>query len=273
MYTHCPHCDTCFRITSEQLKIARGSVRCGRCFGTFSALEHLVDEPPHPQATPPALSSAPQKKPAPPPKPTVKRERPAPIVTPKLTPALIPAEVPSAAVKARQPPVPVPASTTTAVTRPTPPQPTVISPVTTLPPEPKAGPAPKTEVTPPPIIELEGSSAAPAPSAPASKEGSEELLTSPPPDAQQPAHKKVWLWALATPLLVLLFIGQYAWFNLDSLSQKTSLRPALQTMCGLFSCDVPLIKSPHMVTLIERNVRNHPNRKQVLQVKIGRAHV
>jgi predicted Zn finger-like uncharacterized protein len=46
MYTHCPHCGTYFRVTSEQLKTANGDVRCGRCFGTFNALLHLVDEPP-----------------------------------------------------------------------------------------------------------------------------------------------------------------------------------------------------------------------------------
>ena len=46
MFTHCPHCDTCFRVTPEHLKAARGEVRCGRCFGTFNALEHLVDNPP-----------------------------------------------------------------------------------------------------------------------------------------------------------------------------------------------------------------------------------
>ena len=46
MYTHCPHCDTYFRITSAQLKSANGDVRCGRCFGTFNAIKNLADEPP-----------------------------------------------------------------------------------------------------------------------------------------------------------------------------------------------------------------------------------
>lgn len=46
MYTHCPHCDTYFRISSAQLKSANGDVRCGRCFGTFNAIKNLADEPP-----------------------------------------------------------------------------------------------------------------------------------------------------------------------------------------------------------------------------------
>ncbi|HHJ80300.1 MAG TPA: DUF3426 domain-containing protein [Candidatus Tenderia electrophaga] len=46
MYTHCPHCDTYFRISSEQIKSANGDVRCGRCFGSFNAIKNLADEPP-----------------------------------------------------------------------------------------------------------------------------------------------------------------------------------------------------------------------------------
>ena len=54
MYTHCPHCDTYFRVTSEQLKSAQGDVRCGRCYGTFNALESLVDQPPTTKPSAPA---------------------------------------------------------------------------------------------------------------------------------------------------------------------------------------------------------------------------
>ncbi len=46
MYTHCPHCDTYFRISSEQIKSANGDVRCGRCFGVFNAIKNLADKPP-----------------------------------------------------------------------------------------------------------------------------------------------------------------------------------------------------------------------------------
>ncbi|WP_165856181.1 DUF3426 domain-containing protein [Marinobacter sp. JSM 1782161] len=38
--TRCPHCDTRFRVTEEQLGIARGKVRCGNCMEVFNALEH-----------------------------------------------------------------------------------------------------------------------------------------------------------------------------------------------------------------------------------------
>ncbi|MBI3772513.1 MAG: DUF3426 domain-containing protein [Gammaproteobacteria bacterium] len=58
MLTRCPKCDTCFRVTPEQLKAARGDVRCGRCFNTFNALEHLENQDSE-GAAPPTLVPAP----------------------------------------------------------------------------------------------------------------------------------------------------------------------------------------------------------------------
>ena len=44
MLTRCTHCDTAFRITPEDLALARGRVRCGQCMRTFDALQKLTDE-------------------------------------------------------------------------------------------------------------------------------------------------------------------------------------------------------------------------------------
>lgn len=46
MLTRCPHCETTFRVTSEQLTVRQGSVRCGSCREVFNALESLADEMP-----------------------------------------------------------------------------------------------------------------------------------------------------------------------------------------------------------------------------------
>ncbi len=43
MLTRCPQCKTSFRITSAQLKTARGAVRCGSCLSIFKADENLVN--------------------------------------------------------------------------------------------------------------------------------------------------------------------------------------------------------------------------------------
>jgi predicted Zn finger-like uncharacterized protein len=41
MYTQCPHCQTCFRISEAHLKVANGKVRCGSCQEVFDATDHL----------------------------------------------------------------------------------------------------------------------------------------------------------------------------------------------------------------------------------------
>lgn len=41
--THCPNCQTCFKVTDEQLKLYNGKVRCGRCAFVFNALNHLIE--------------------------------------------------------------------------------------------------------------------------------------------------------------------------------------------------------------------------------------
>ena len=41
MKTRCPHCQTLFKITNEQLKIHSGQVRCGNCKKLFNAFDAL----------------------------------------------------------------------------------------------------------------------------------------------------------------------------------------------------------------------------------------
>lgn len=42
LQTQCPKCRTRFRVTDEQLGIAKGKVRCGHCMDVFNAVEHKV---------------------------------------------------------------------------------------------------------------------------------------------------------------------------------------------------------------------------------------
>ena len=43
LITDCPHCATRFRLTAEQLEIANGLVRCGKCINVFNAGENSLD--------------------------------------------------------------------------------------------------------------------------------------------------------------------------------------------------------------------------------------
>lgn len=88
MLTRCPHCQTTFRVTTEQLKVRQGRVRCGACQSVFDALETLADEPcfvppPAAEAPPPeevqagpSLKPPPEAVPEPPPEPEPEPEPP-----------------------------------------------------------------------------------------------------------------------------------------------------------------------------------------------------
>lgn len=51
MYTRCPACSTCFRVTDRHLAIAKGKVRCGQCQLVFNAPEHAIEDLPTATAT------------------------------------------------------------------------------------------------------------------------------------------------------------------------------------------------------------------------------
>jgi len=40
--TRCPNCNTLFKVTSGQLQLHEGKVRCGQCQAVFSGIEHLT---------------------------------------------------------------------------------------------------------------------------------------------------------------------------------------------------------------------------------------
>jgi len=45
LQTQCPHCQTRFRVTEEQLEVAKGRVRCGSCMKIFDAFENRIKKP------------------------------------------------------------------------------------------------------------------------------------------------------------------------------------------------------------------------------------
>ncbi|MDL2284517.1 zinc-ribbon domain-containing protein [Oxalobacter sp. OttesenSCG-928-P03] len=46
LITKCPHCQTTFRVTDDQLKLYDGAVRCGVCQQIFNGTDHIQTEPP-----------------------------------------------------------------------------------------------------------------------------------------------------------------------------------------------------------------------------------
>ena len=190
MYTHCPHCDTYFRITSAQLKSANGDVRCGRCFGTFNAIKNLADEPPS------TVDDS----------PTAEAEKPARNNT---TENIETTSLAEAVVETSQ-------DSKTAI---------------------------KHEHSQQLIEELQGQESI--------NHGTGKRLA----------------WALLSLPLAALLGLQYAYFNLNQLSQTPQYRPALANLCSLAGCKLPLLKSPRQIELAQRDIRAHASKNKVLVVK------
>lgn len=76
--TRCPDCLSTFRVVEDQLRVADGWVRCGRCGTMFSALKGRVDAE-APGAVAPAVPSLTTAPPPPPPAPPPPRPPPPPL--------------------------------------------------------------------------------------------------------------------------------------------------------------------------------------------------
>jgi predicted Zn finger-like uncharacterized protein len=59
-------------------------------------------------------------------------------------------------------------------------------------------------------------------------------------------------------LLLLLLGFQWLYFNRAELSAQYYWRPALERMCGLMGCELPLRADPGQLELLDRDVRQHP---------------
>ena len=92
--TQCPHCQTRFKVQSDQLDVCDGQVRCGRCNHVFNAREALEPDGPLPATAPEATALV-----------------PAPVAEPVAT---LPAATQSPAAPAAPPTPPSPAPTAAA---------------------------------------------------------------------------------------------------------------------------------------------------------------
>jgi predicted Zn finger-like uncharacterized protein len=57
--THCPQCETAFKVSPQQLALAKGWVRCGRCSHVFEAHLHF-ETAPNPPSLPVPTTEAPE---------------------------------------------------------------------------------------------------------------------------------------------------------------------------------------------------------------------
>ena len=74
-------------------------------------------------------------------------------------------------------------------------------------------------------------------------------------------------WGLAALFFTLVFAGQFAWFNRDSLLQRfPTLRPWFQTVCITLRCELWSRRAPSAIKVLNRDVRIHPTYEKTLLV-------
>ncbi len=76
------------------------------------------------------------------------------------------------------------------------------------------------------------------------------------------------LWAAGTLLLTATLVTQYAWFNRDQLNQVPQVQAWLEKACQQFECKNISMREPSKIELLTRNVYSHPNEKNALVINV-----
>ena len=246
MYTRCPHCQTYFKISTEQLKKAGGKVRCGQCTKVFNSLGNLLEDLPvalsersKPAAQPPGPPAARPSGP-PPPKPAPKPLPPKPAA-----PIIPPRPAPKPASK-------VPVQSTAAgedslifQTNESRPQTVTSEERDTL------------HLTDEDKIEY-------VPGGPFSSV--RDMVLYPGPREETTSSFGNAFWGTGVGVLLTIFILQYSYAMRDDLARYPELRPWVQKMCAVAQCDVPMQQNVDLIKLTHRDITIHPRVKGALLI-------
>ena len=236
MLTRCPHCQTHFRVTAEQLKIRQGKVRCGACQEVFDALDSLTDEAPVVPPSPPAAIVT-----------EVESRRSQDGMIEPLATIVTVESIPTAANEVVNLP-----------------EQTAGEPETGTEPEPETEPEPGTEPEPEPASEPEPeavveaevqpeaeSASIPEPESSVPAAGAAESTVADEswePVPAVPAPPRRWPWISGIVALLIIGAVQLAYiFRTELAVVAPELRPVLAAGCELFGCTLPRPLKPELV--------------------------
>lgn len=272
MLTRCPHCQTAFRVTSEQLKVRQGKVRCGSCREVFDALETLADET---VALLPAVQEISEKQEAP-----ELVQTPQEILPPEPLPDT-PEEIPSAP--------------ETGLTEPGP----FVEPKAAAEPEPAVAQEAQTATDTEGMAEesrlpQDGAASTEASATQAAEEempqaeakaeaddlaaGEEEvaLQEAAVEGVAEVVQSRRWPWLSGIALLLILALGQALFFfRVELAVMAPELRPALAGACEALGCTLPLPRKPELVGIESSDLApagaDRPGRLQLTAMLKNRA--
>lgn len=67
------------------------------------------------------------------------------------------------------------------------------------------------------------------------------------------------LWSILALVLTIALVGQYGWFERESLSQNSTLRPIYNTVCELVGCQLPNLTDVTAISVTNHQVRINPS--------------
>jgi len=239
MFVRCPACHTLFRIQPQQLKAARGQVRCGSCGAVFDSLDFLVNPEEMKKEELAAISKAAEAADA--------RQwqlpfdqAPAPTYRPAedKPPAGVPAQAQKEASDIESSPRPGKPAVAVA---------------------PSPGPQPP---------EAKPEAVSPTPAQPVKirlKPPRYALSTSEPEPAPRHLAARIG-WALASLLMMTMLAGQIIFHNRETLSLDPRWRPWFQMICDTAGCVLPPQRDPGAIEMVDRNVQSHPKYQNALLI-------
>jgi predicted Zn finger-like uncharacterized protein len=258
LVTTCPQCLTAFRVVSDQLKVANGHVRCGRCGHVFDARLHLREHTNSATEASAGLQRGPATEP-------VAEPRAEPVAEVAAEPSTEPVTAPVTQPVAEQP---VDASAAPAVSEAAAVLPSLAAPTSaqassgealtvdvkaTSPspavPEASDAPSPPEVVDTPPSAMQPSTAIQPSASAAPAGSASEPSSQPAPPDwATTPVEQgvsgsrtaqRVWPWVLAALALTLVASAQLVYAFRDDLAARApTLAPALRAACAPLACQI-----------------------------------
>lgn len=73
-------------------------------------------------------------------------------------------------------------------------------------------------------------------------------------------------WSLVIIALLIVALGQAAWFGRERLIRYPEGRQLLQFVCNYADCQLPLVKATNKITVISRSIHTHPDTEDALLV-------
>lgn len=77
-------------------------------------------------------------------------------------------------------------------------------------------------------------------------------------------QRRLWPGLVAIGVLAVSLSGQLAWFHRHTLAERASVRPWLELVCEYAPCELPPMRRPEAVSVVERVITEHPDRNQAL---------